>query len=296
MIQTLTRVFFFINLWIAALFMWLVWHCKASLVWALLAALIGFVILPKLLILQGFITSMRANKGLAGMSFMQWLKAFVTELSLSIRVFNWRQPWRVKADSDYLDKAMSKRGVLLVHGFLCNRALWHDEMQRLRSKGVPHMAITLEPAFGSISEYAEAMKNAVETLYTATGMAPVIVGHSMGGLAIRAYVVAHGHERVAQLITLGTPHHGTKQASSGHGQNANEMRLNSAWQQTNAAALSPEARAKFICFYSNGDNIVSPFESAMLEGADNRRIEATGHLVLAFTSTFRECLDQVLAT
>jgi triacylglycerol lipase len=181
-----------------------------------------------------------------------------------------------------------------VHGFLCNRALWHDEMQRLRARGVPHMSITLEPAFGSISEYANALHHAVETLYTATGMAPVIVGHSMGGLAIRAYLAAHGQERVAQLITLGTPHHGTLQANTGHGQNAKEMRINSAWLQSNAAALSDAARAKFICYYSNGDNIVSPFESAMLEGVDNRRIEATGHLVLAFTSTFRACLDQVL--
>ena len=37
----------------------------------------------------------------------------------------------------------------------------------------------------------------------------VLVTHSMGGLAARAYLKRHGSARVAKLITLACPHHGT---------------------------------------------------------------------------------------
>jgi hypothetical protein len=45
-----------------------------------------------------------------------------------------------------------------------------------------------------------------------------------------------------------------------------------------------------VCFYSNGDNIVAPTESAMLEGADNRHIPATGHVNLIFAPAVLEAV------
>ncbi len=50
---------------------------------------------------------------------------------------------------------------------------------------------------------------AVDEIRTLTGSDKVIlVGHSMGGLAARAYVQNHGADRVAGLVTIGTPHAG----------------------------------------------------------------------------------------
>ncbi|MDP1051146.1 hypothetical protein, partial [Klebsiella quasipneumoniae] len=49
-----------------------------------------------------------------------WLREGVaTELS-----FGWRQPWRTEAEPDHLP-AGADTGVLLVHGFSCNRAFWN---------------------------------------------------------------------------------------------------------------------------------------------------------------------------
>jgi pimeloyl-ACP methyl ester carboxylesterase len=80
------------------------------------------------------------------------------------------------------------RGVVLVHGFLCNRAFWTPWLAPLRARGHAFVAVTLEPAFGSIDDYAPAIEAAVRRVTEATGQAPLIVGHSMGGLAIRAWL------------------------------------------------------------------------------------------------------------
>lgn len=299
MIQRILSITNLLNLLFVAWCVHRAWSSGASVLMLIAVALITLVIVQVFLVAQQFVLSAVANKGLAGMSLAGLLRAYWGELRDATVVFGVHQVLGVDALRDSLDNvhgnAQGKRGVLLLHGYFCNRGLWRTEMSRLRAKGVPHMAITLEPAFGSISEYANVVRDAVERLHTITGTAPIIVGHSMGGLAARAYVAAHGADRVHSFITLGTPHHGTFHAVAGVGTNTKEMRLNSAWLAANAALLSEAARAKFSCFYSNGDNIVAPFESAKLEGANNRFVQSSGHLHLAFTSDFRDYLDQQLA-
>jgi triacylglycerol lipase len=301
MIKNILRAGFALNLYIAYVFAKWAASSDGDLAFIVVASIFGFFIIHIVLIAAQFAISAVANKGLVGMSASELFNAYVLELRYAVLTFGWRQPWRESADADQFDNAQGKRGVLFLHGYFCNRGLWREQMAALRAQGTPHMAITLEPAFGSISAYANAVHDAVEKLHSATGMAPVIVGHSMGGLAARAYVVArsaevaaHGAERVQRIITLGTPHHGTFHAQLGHAQNTAEMQLQSPWLQRNATQLSAEARAKFLCFYSNGDNIVAPFESATLEGADNQRINATGHVSLAFTAELREALAKTL--
>ena len=78
--------------------------------------------------------------------------------------------------------------MLFVHGFFCNRGLWNPWMRRLRAAGIPFVAVNLEPVFGSIDSYASIVEAAVRSLEQATGGAPVIVAHSMGGLAVRSWL------------------------------------------------------------------------------------------------------------
>lgn len=294
MIKNILRAGFALNVLLAYIFAQWAASSEGDFLFIVIASIFGFFIVHIVLIAAQFAISAVANKGIAGMSVSELFNAYVLELRYAVLTFMWRQPWRESADADPLDSAQGKRGVLFLHGYFCNRGLWREQMAALRAQGTPHMAITLEPAFGSISAYANAVHEAVEKLHSATGMAPVIVGHSMGGLAARAYVAAHTAERMQRIITLGTPHHGTFHAQLGHAQNTAEMQLQSEWLKRNATQLSAEARAKFLCFYSNGDNIVAPFESATLEGAENQRINATGHVSLAFTAEFREALMKIL--
>jgi triacylglycerol lipase len=53
-------------------------------------------------------------------------------------VFCWRQPFFSQRWPDHLPAdASGRRGVLLVHGFVCNRGLWNPWLQRLQPKGCP---------------------------------------------------------------------------------------------------------------------------------------------------------------
>ena len=169
---------------------------------------------------------------------------------------------------------------MFVHGFVCNRALWTPWMKRLRAEGHPFIAVNLEPVFGSIDEYADAVEDAVQRITHVTGRPPLLVCHSMGGLAARAWLRTHrGADRVHRVITIGTPHRGTWLGRFSRTVNGRQMRLDGAWVRALAQA---ESAVRFTCWYSNCDAIVFPASTATLPGADNRFIRGVAHVELAF--------------
>jgi len=215
----------------------------------------------------------------------QLLSAWCQEFLVAPRVFLWRQPFRSTAiaDSVHAD-ARGRRGVVLIHGFFCNRGLWNPWMQRLEEEGVPFIALNLEPAFGSIGRYLDTIEAAVARLEHATGMAPVLVGHSMGGLAIRAWRAREAQDaaRFHRAITIGTPHRGTWMARHARARNGMEMQLESPWLEALGRAEANGAHDRFTCFWGHCDNIVFPTRGATLPGADNRHVPGTPHVAMAF--------------
>jgi triacylglycerol esterase/lipase EstA (alpha/beta hydrolase family) len=216
------------------------------------------------------------------------IKAWWGELCASVLIFNWWQPFRRAAEPDCMSQSINGQvGIVLIHGFFCNRGFWTPWMQRLRSEGRVCVAVDLEPAFGSIDSYAQIIDNAVRQVQATTGLPPVLVGHSMGGLAIRAWLAWRGADGqasealVRRVITLGTPHHGTWLGNFSYSTNGAQMCLNSPWLKALKSNEASETAAKFICFYSNCDNIVFPVSSATLEGADNRFVGSLGHVAMA---------------
>ncbi|MHA7600567.1 esterase/lipase family protein [Alicycliphilus sp. T452] len=223
------------------------------------------------------------------------LRAWWAESRWAALVFGWWQPFRERAVADWLPPpgAPVPRGVVLVHGFLCNRAFWTPWFALLRARGHAFAAVTLEPAFGSIDGYAPAIDAAVRRVAEATGRAPLVVGHSMGGLAVRAWLraVPGADARVHRIVTLGTPHHGTWPAAHARSTNGAQMRLHGPWVRQLRAQEPPGRAALFVCWYSNGDNVVYPPAAAMLDGADNRFIAGVAHVEMAFDPrVLRDCL------
>ena len=213
----------------------------------------------------------------------QVLRAWWGETLAAPAVFCWRQPFRSQRfDAALSGAAQGHRGVLLVHGFVCNRGLWNPWLQRLREAGVPTLAINLEPVFGSIDDYIEPIEQAVRSLERATGLAPVIVGHSMGGLALRRWWAERGDGgRVHRALTIGTPHHGTWLARFAMSRNGRQMQQGSRWLLSLAAREPAGHAARFTCFYSHCDNIVFPPRMATLDGADNRHLAGVAHVQMA---------------
>jgi pimeloyl-ACP methyl ester carboxylesterase len=270
----------------------------ASALWLVILTRLGhpgWAICAALLIMFGYalflgiefvlLHAMQEESGLAPRARVsQLLQAWRGEVVTAPRVFFWRQPFRSNVEPDHVpDQAIGQRGVVFVHGFVCNRGLWNPWMKELRARKTPFIAVNLEPLFGSIDHYPGIIEAAVARIEAATGGPVTLVGHSMGGLAIRAWLLQFdADDRVHRVVTIGSPHQGTWLARYGHTVNGKEMRLRSAWL-TELAAAEPAARAsRFTCFYGHCDNIVFPAVSGTLPGAQNLHVPGTAHVQMAF--------------
>lgn len=214
----------------------------------------------------------------------QLLRAWWGESACAATVFFWRQPFRSKAEPDNVPEvAGDPPGVILVHGLVCNRGFWNPWMRELRARRIPFIAVNLEPLFNSIEHYPQVIEEAVLRL-EAAGCGPVVlVGHSMGGLAIRAWLAKFSADaRVRRVITIGSPHQGTWLARYGHSTIATQLRLHSPWLMQLAAREPTSRCAKFTCFFGHCDNIVFPSACGTLPGADNRHLPGIAHLHMAF--------------
>jgi triacylglycerol lipase len=211
--------------------------------------------------------------------FAAWWGEVVTGL----RVFAWRQPFRSRAEPDAVSTRSGQRGVLLIHGFVCNRGLWNPWMRQLRRTGTPFIAINLEPVLGPIDRYVHSIEAAVTQIERATRRAPIIVAHSMGGLAVRAWLRDRAADRrVHSVITIGTPHAGTSMARFALSANTRQMREGNRWLRELAASETSERRQLFTCYFGHCDNIVFPASNATLEHATNHHVPGVAHVDLAF--------------
>jgi triacylglycerol esterase/lipase EstA (alpha/beta hydrolase family) len=185
--------------------------------------------------------------------------------------------------------------VLLVHGYVCNRASGWALARGLRRRGETVWAVTLEPVYGTIDAWIEPLAAAIDALRVSTGAERVIVvTHSMGGLATRAYLRAHPGAKLAALITLGAPHHGSEHARIGLGQSAREMEPGSAWLAALAAADAQGAGVPFVSIFSHHDNLVAPQRSSVHPAARNVPLAGIGHLTLLFSARVRELVENEL--
>ena len=213
-----------------------------------------------------------------------WVRSWAQEVVASVQTFGWRQPWAHGRWPDHLPAdAKGRRGVLLVHGFVCNRGFWNPWMPRLRAAGVPHVAVSMGPPFADIALQAQVLQSAWQRLMDATGAPPLLVGHSMGGLAIRHWLSTQADEMALEheVITIGSPHHGTALAVMAHSPAALQMQLLSPFLTELAARESAARRSRFTCYWSVCDNIVFPASTATLPAARNVAVHGRAHVALA---------------
>lgn len=209
------------------------------------------------------------------------IRAWWREVRSAPQVFCWRQPFFSRRWPDTELAAKGRRGVVFIHGFICNRGLWNRWLARLAALDVPFAAVNLEPVFGSIDDYVDLVEAAVAHVEALTGQAPIVVAHSMGGLALRRWWREPGHaSRIQHAITLGTPHAGTSLAALAFTTNGRQMRRHGSWLKELAAAEPAGLAERSTCFYSHADNIVFPASTAAWPGADNRHLIATPHVAM----------------
>jgi predicted alpha/beta hydrolase family esterase len=218
------------------------------------------------------------RRPVARIGFFRLVAIWAVETWRSWIVFNIDQPWLAGFPERPLVRDPSRPTVLLIHGYMCNRAAWRYWLRR----GVPsHWNVAtanLEPIFGPVERYAEVIHGAVERLRAATGAERItLVCHSMGGLAARSYLRHHGHHAVQRVVTIDTPHHGTLFATLGHGSNARQMR--NACEFVRKLARDDEP-VEFVCFASQHDNLIVPRDNQILGCAEAVWFEQIGHLAM----------------
>ncbi|SFY50854.1 esterase/lipase family protein [Streptomyces sp. F-1] len=193
--------------------------------------------------------------------------------------------------------------VVLLHGFIDNRSVFVLLRRSLAQHGGQRVeSLNYSPLTCDIRAAAELLGRHVEEICERLGSARVdIVGHSLGGLIARYYVQCLGGDlRVRTLVTLGTPHAGTRVApllADAH-PIVRQMRPGSAVIEE-LGRPAPGCRTRFVSFWSDLDPLMNPLETACLEHPDldarNIRVTGIGHLALPVHPTvaagIREALD-----
>lgn len=178
--------------------------------------------------------------------------------------------------------ARAELPVLLVHGVGCNAGVWAGLRRFLEAQALgPIYAISYGPPLASIETFADQLAARIAEIRRVTGAAQVlVVGHSMGGLVARAYLRKYGGAAVRLLVTIGTPHQGSRLAWMMTGPALAEMRPSSAFLAGLNGATDRAAGVPVISLWSWHDSMVAPQVSSRLDWADNVVISGVAHNAL----------------
>ncbi|MEW2413585.1 alpha/beta fold hydrolase [Streptomyces sp. NPDC046866] len=197
-------------------------------------------------------------------------------------------PTGVRQERGLAEPGAARPGVLLLHGFSDNRSVFVVLRRTLAAGGLRQVeAYNYSPFTRDLRSAARGLARRVEELCERTGREQVdLVGHSLGGLVGRYYVQRLGGDsRVRTLVTLGTPHSGTRVAPfmDAHPL-VRQVRPGSA-VMAELRAPAPGCRTRCVAFWSEFDELMDPTGTARLEHpdlqAENILVTGIGHLALA---------------
>ncbi|NUO45345.1 MAG: alpha/beta fold hydrolase [Streptomyces sp.] len=192
--------------------------------------------------------------------------------------------------------------VVLLHGFIDNRSVFVLLRRSLAQHGHrPIESLNYSPLTCDIRVAAELLGRHIEEICERTGSRQVdVVGHSLGGLIARYYVQRLGGDlRVRTLVTLGTPHSGTRVVPLADAHPiVRQMRPGSAVLEE-LSRPAPGCRTQFVSFWSDLDHLMDPLETACIDHPDllaqNVQVSGIGHLALpvhpAVATGIRQALD-----
>ncbi|MEU8683265.1 alpha/beta fold hydrolase [Streptomyces sp. NPDC048611] len=193
--------------------------------------------------------------------------------------------------------------VLLLHGFIDNRSVFLLLRRSLHRHGWRHVeALNYSPLTCDLRKAAELLGRHVEELRSRTGHRRVdLVGHSLGGLIARYYVQRLGGDsRVRTVVTLGTPHSGTRIAPlmSAHPL-VRQMRPDSE-VIAELSLPAPNCRTQFVAFWSEEDQVMVPATTARISHPDliaySVHVAGVGHLALPVNGTVAAGIREALTS
>ncbi len=167
--------------------------------------------------------------------------------------------WQRRRQPDVVE-ACSRPPVILVHGLYHNVSAWTLYRRWLQGAGFSNIYLL---GYSSWNQAFPALITKLEELLTEVrkhfpDRPPVLIGHSLGGLLGRACTQSwDGPIKLAGVITLGTPHRGSKLAAFGLGKLARSLLYRGPLIDTLEAGKGRPG-IPCIALYSPIDNMVLP--------------------------------------
>jgi pimeloyl-ACP methyl ester carboxylesterase len=167
--------------------------------------------------------------------------------------------------------------VVLVHGALATAGAWRPLRERLMAEGVHSASFTYKPSAGVVA-ISDGIDRILSRLPSRVRIC--LVGHSLGGLAVRWFVQeAGGDPRIVGTITVAAPFGGARGASLLPGQAGRDMcRGNPVLERLFASAHG--ARLPHLSIFGDVDTAVS--ERTVFPVGDRLVIRGAGHNALLF--------------
>lgn len=255
---------------------------------ALAIALALSVLLPGALVATSFLIAALLAPGGTG-RLLHTMRALLSEaiaFNVAVLTMALRRdplPAAVEVGGGAVPAERAARPLLLIHGIVCNCNVWRPWLKPLQTAGFgPVRALNLEPLFADIEIHATRVAQELRALQRAANGARVsIIAHSMGGLVARSALRLLGPESVSRIVTIATPHHGTRVARCfPWSPPMQQMFPDSAWLQAINTAQEGHLAAPLTSIYSLEDSLIVPSRSARLEGAQAHELRGFGHLAL----------------
>ncbi|MEA4924496.1 MAG: alpha/beta fold hydrolase [Syntrophomonadaceae bacterium] len=113
---------------------------------------------------------------------------------------------------------MNTELVILVHGFNNGEADMYPMQQYLKKRGYIAVTVNLPLRFLSLEKGIAEFENQFKQIEMEYGFCGKIhlVGYSMGGLVVRAYLAKHLVPKLGRCLLIATPNNGTKLADWAH--------------------------------------------------------------------------------
>lgn len=226
-----------------------------------------------------------------GAVVMEWLSISVLVVTYPLRLIHDASP--------PVNRKEGETPVILVHGYGGDSANFLYMQWRLKRRGWNNVyAVSYTPPTINARKLAQQVANHVERIRKATGAPQVnLVCHSMGGPLTR-YALHHLglSGKVNRVITLGSPHAGSRIASLFPvGGAASQMQYQSPFIQELSALDPTPGGAVFYSIYSNFDNFVVPASTAVLGGnAININVPYHGHCRLLYSDKVLDLVEGIL--
>ncbi|MFB8775839.1 esterase/lipase family protein [Streptomyces broussonetiae] len=216
-------------------------------------------------------------------------------------------PGPLPADGAARLPAGAKPPVVLLHGFIDNRSVFVLLRRALAQHGGRHLeSLNYSPLTCDVRTAAALLGRHIEEVCRRTGSDRVdVVGHSLGGLIARYYVQRLGGDtRVRVLVTLGTPHSGTRVVPLANAHPIVRQMRPGSTLMAELSAPAPDCRTRFVSFWSDLDHLMDLPEAARLDHPDlsavNVQVTGIGHLALpvhpAVAARIRQALDDAPGT